>query len=52
MASEFPYLYPCSRAEARRLGQTQRHEDSFRQNVDCARAVEQTIRAYFNEADE
>lgn len=52
MASDFPYLYPCSRAEARRLGQTQRHEDSFRQNVGCARAIEQTIRAYFNEADE
>ena len=41
MASDFPYVYPNSRAEARRLGQTQMHEDSFRLNVDCARAIEQ-----------
>ena len=52
MASDFPYLYPCSRAEASRLGQTQRHEDSFRLNVDCARAIEQAIRDHFNETDE
>ena len=52
MASDFPYVYPNSRAEARRLGQTQMHEDSFRLNVDCARAIEQAIRDYFDEAGE
>lgn len=52
MASDFPYVYPNSRAEARRLGQTQMHEDSFRLNVDCARAIEQAIRDHFDEADE
>lgn len=44
------YLY--SRAEARRMGRTQMHEDSFRLNVSCARAIEQAIRDHFNEADE
>lgn len=52
MASDFPYVYPNSRAEARRVGQTQVHEDSFRLNVDCARAIEQAIRDHFNDADE
>ena len=52
MAADFPYLYPYSRADARRLRQTQMHEDSFRVNMDCARAIEQAVRDYFNEADE
>ena len=52
MAADFPYLYPYSRAEARRLGETQRHEDSFRLNVQCARDIEKAIREHFNEADE
>ena len=52
MASEFLYLYPYSRDEARRLRQTQMHEDSFRMNVECARAIEQAIREQFNDADE
>lgn len=52
MAADFPYLYPHSRMEAGRLGQVQMHEDSFRVNVDCARAIEQAIRGHFNEADE
>ena len=52
MAADFPYLYPYSRNEAGRLGQTQMHEDSFRLNVDCARAIEQAIREHFNDADE
>ena len=43
MAADFPYVYPNSRAEARRLGQMRMHEDSFRLNVDCARAIEQAI---------
>ena len=46
MAADFPYLYPYSRADARRLRQTQMHEDSFRVNVDCARAIEQAVRDY------
>ena len=52
MAADFPYLYPYSRADARDLKQTQMHEDSFRVNVDCARAIEQAVRDYFNAADE
>ncbi|MDE6998030.1 MAG: DUF3849 domain-containing protein [Oscillospiraceae bacterium] len=52
MGSEFPYLYPYSHAEARRLKETQRYEDSFRVNVSCARAIEQAIRDHFNETDE
>ena len=52
MGTDFPYLYRNSRAEAGRLGEEQRHEDSFRLNVQCARAIEQAIRGHFNEADE
>lgn len=51
MAADFPYLYPYSRAEARRSGETRMHEDSFRVNVDCARAIEQAIQEHFNDAD-
>ena len=28
------------------------HEDSFRVNVECARAIEQAIQDHFNETDE
>lgn len=52
MGADFPYLYRNSRVEAGRLGETQRHEDSFRLNVSCARAIEQAIRDHFTEADE
>lgn len=52
MAADFPYVYPHSRNEAGRLGQTQMHEDSFRVNVECARAIEQAIQDHFNETDE
>ena len=52
MAAVFPYVYPNSRNEAHRLKEVQRHKDSFRLNVDCARAIEQTIREHFDEADE
>ena len=52
MAADFPYLYPYSRAEARRCKETQRHEGSFCLNVQCARDIEKAIREHFNEADE
>ena len=52
MAADFPYVYPYSRGEARRLNETGRYDDSFRVNVDCARAVEQAIREHFSDADE
>lgn len=52
MAADFPYLYPYSRADARDLKQTQMHEDSFRVNVECARAIEQAVRDHFNETSE
>ncbi len=50
--SDFPYLYPYSRAEASRQGKTQMCEDSFLQNVGCARAIEQAIRDHFDESSE
>lgn len=49
---DHPYVYPYSLAEARRLGEEQKHEDSFRLNVECARAIERAIREHFNEAAE
>lgn len=51
MRREYSLLYRESRAEARRQGETQLHEDSFRQNVDCARAIEKAIRDYADEDD-
>ncbi len=50
--ADFPYLYPYSRGEAHRRGETQMHEDSFRENVSCARAIEQAVRDHFQEQDE
>ena len=49
--ADFPYLYPYSWSEANRRGERQMHEDSFRRNAGCARAIEQAIRDHFNEAD-
>lgn len=49
---DHPYVYPYSRAEAHYLGEVQKHEDSFRLNVGCTRAIEQAIRGHFNEAAE
>ena len=52
MAADFPYLYPYSHGEAERRGDTQRYDASFRENVCCARAIEQAIRDHFNDTDE
>ncbi len=52
MGAEFPCLYPYSRSEANRRGETQTHEDSFRENVNCARAIEQAIRDHFDESSD
>lgn len=52
MAADFPYLYPYSHGEAERRGDTQRYDASFRENVCCARAIEQAIREHFNDTDE
>lgn len=52
MERDFPDLYSHSRYDARSLNETQRHEESFRLNVDCARAIERAIRDHFSEADE
>ena len=49
---DHPYVYPYSRSEARYLGEVQKHEDSFRLNVECARAIERAIREHFDEATE
>jgi len=50
--SDFPYLYPYSHAEAILQGKTQMCEDSFLQNVGCARAIEQAIRDHFDGSSE
>ena len=50
MEADFLYLYPNSRAEARRQKETQMHEDSFRENVRCARAIEQAVQEHFDES--
>lgn len=50
--SDFPYLYRNSFREAEGCGELQKYEDSFRLNVECARAIEQAVRDHFNEADE
>ena len=52
MKNDHPNLYTNSRAEARRLMETQMHEESFRLNVQCARAIKQAIRDCSGEADE
>ncbi len=52
MPAEHLYVYPHSHAEAVRLGETQAHEDSFRENVSCSRAIEQAIREHFDESNE
>ncbi len=49
---DHPYVYPYSRSEARYREEEQKHEDSYRLNVECARAIEQAIREHFNEAAE
>lgn len=50
MARDFPCLYPYSRWEAIRLGETQRYDDSFHLNVSCARDIEQAIRDYSDDS--
>ena len=40
------YLYPCSQADARRLGESSLWQASFQANVSCARDIEGAIRAY------
>ena len=50
--ADFPYLYPYSHAEAERRDDLQRYDASFRENVCCARAIEQAIRNHFDEANE
>ncbi len=49
MAAEYPYVYPYSRAEARRNKETQMHEESLRLNISCARAIEQAVRDHSDE---
>ncbi len=46
MKADFPPLYPYSRAEAVRRSETQKHEDSFRENVKCAWDIEKALREH------
>lgn len=48
--ADFPYLYRGSHAEAVRYGEETQYDASFRENVICARAIEQAIRDHSDEA--
>ncbi len=49
---DFPYLYRGSYGEAVRCGMEKQYDASFRENVICARAIEQAIRDHWDEASE
>lgn len=49
MAADFPHLYPYSRKEAKEHGELELWDESFRNNVACARAIEDAIRQDFDE---
>lgn len=44
MARKYLYLYPHTHDDALRLHETELWEQSFRENVACARAIEKTLR--------
>lgn len=46
---DFPYLYRDSYGEAVRYGMEKQYDASFRENVICARAIEQAIRDHSDE---
>ena len=48
--ADFPYLYRGSHAGAVRYGEEDQYDASFRENVVCARAIEQAIRDHWDEA--
>ena len=50
--NDFPYLYRGSYGEAVRCGMEKQYDASFRENVVCARAIEQAIRDHSDEANE
>lgn len=50
--ADFPYLYRGSHAGAVRYGEEDQYDASFRENVVCARAIEQAIRDHSDEANE
>lgn len=52
MPADYPYVYPHSRVDARRAKETRQYEDSFRLNVSCSCAIEQAVRAHFDESNE
>jgi hypothetical protein len=46
--TDFPYVYPYSVEEAKRLGQLTEWRESFRANIACKKAIEQAIRRDFD----
>lgn len=46
--TDFPYVYPYSAEEAKRLGQLTEWRESFRSNITCKKAIEQAIRRDFD----
>ena len=48
MRADFPYVYPYSAAEAERRNEIELWRESFRENIACKEAIEQTIRNGFD----
>ena len=48
MASDFPYVYPYSFHEAKRLNELPRWKESHKENVACKNAIEEAIRSDFD----
>ncbi|MPM70558.1 hypothetical protein SDC9_117513 [bioreactor metagenome] len=46
--SDFPYVYPYSSEEAKRLNQLPMWRESFRANIACKNAIEQAVRRDFD----
>ncbi len=49
MESDFIYLYPYSRNEAKRLNQLKEWRDSHKENIRCKKSIGDAIRRYFDE---
>ncbi|OCN03313.1 hypothetical protein A7X67_13245 [Clostridium sp. W14A] len=48
MSTDYPYVYPCSSATARRLNETSLWRESHRENIACKNAIEKAIRRDFD----
>lgn len=46
MATDYPYVYPRSREQARYHRELELYEDSFRLNIQCAKSIERAIQDF------